>query len=90
MLRMTSETEWLYPHCILLIKVWNKNPDNEIPVWERIRSICGPTDPNTAGKDTIRGRFARPNQPIRYNVVHSPDSRDAAIAFAKRWVPKEE
>lgn len=55
--------------------------------WEAVRAACGATDPAAAAPGTVRAALAEPGRPLRYNVVHSPDSAAAAAAFERRWVP---
>ncbi|MFI1996950.1 nucleoside-diphosphate kinase [Actinoplanes sp. NPDC020271] len=61
----------------------------------RLRALLGPTDPATAGPDTIRGRFAADSLAqataqgrLVDNVIHSSDtSATAAIDFATWYGP---
>lgn len=54
--------------------------------WAAVRDLCGDSDPEAAAEGTIRRRFFHRGRERRYNVVHSPDSAEAAAAFKARWV----
>lgn len=82
-----SMTGEFHPHemtAIVFVVYTKKRPTR--PMWERVRELCGPTDPAEAPDTTIRGKFGKPGVPLRYNVVHTPDSLEAVKAFEKRFI----
>ena len=84
---ITSMTTEFPEGSIYILRVcktpYNRDPR---PVWKQVREVCGATDPKEAGPETIRGALGHPDRPIRYNIVHSPDSEEAVEAFEKRWI----
>lgn len=70
----------------LVVFLVSQTKPHPTPMWKRLRDLCGPTDPAAAGPETIRGKFGVRQRPLRYNVVHCPDSEEAMRQFAKRWM----
>jgi nucleoside-diphosphate kinase len=54
---------------------------------EKIRDICGPTNPEEANPDTIRGKYGRIHSKtgIFENVIHASDNEDNAEKEIKLW-----
>lgn len=59
---------------------------------EKIRQICGPTNPEEAHPTTIRGRYGRIHSKtgIFENVVHASDSEENAEKEIKLWFLPDE
>jgi nucleoside-diphosphate kinase len=58
---------------------------------EKIRAICGATNPETAEPDTIRGQFGRILESgLMENVVHASDSIESAEKEIKLWFEPDE
>jgi nucleoside-diphosphate kinase len=59
---------------------------------EKIREICGPTNPEEAHPTTIRGRYGRIHSKtgIFENVVHASDSPENAEKEIKLWFSPDE
>lgn len=83
---MTTEFPNNYISLVTVRKPRHSICRDDKPMWSVVRELCGATDPSKAESGTIRGKFAEKDKPIRYNVVHSPDSYEAAVAFYERWM----
>jgi nucleoside-diphosphate kinase len=59
---------------------------------QKIREICGETNPENAGPTTIRGRYGRINSKtgVFENVVHTSESPEAAKKEISLWFKPEE
>lgn len=59
---------------------------------EKIREVCGPTNPEEAHPTTIRGRYGRIHSKtgIYENVVHASDSPESAEKEIKLWFNPDE
>ncbi|UCB45361.1 MAG: nucleoside-diphosphate kinase [Spirochaetota bacterium] len=58
---------------------------------EKIRAICGATNPEKAEPDTIRGQFGRILESgLMENVVHASDSVESAEKEIKLWFEPDE
>ena len=59
---------------------------------EKIREICGSTNPEEAHPTTIRGRYGRIHSKtgIFENVVHASDSKESAEKEIKLWFSPDE
>jgi len=58
---------------------------------EKIRAICGATNPEAAEPDTIRGQFGRILESgLMENVVHASDSIESAEKEIKLWFEPDE
>jgi len=59
---------------------------------DKIRVICGPTNPEEASPTTIRGKYGRIHSKtgIFENVVHASDSPENAEKEIKHWFSPEE
>jgi len=58
----------------------------------KIREICGATNPEEAGPVTIRGKYGRINSKtgVFENVVHTSDSPESAEREIKLWFSPDE
>ena len=59
---------------------------------DKIRVICGPTNPEEAGPTTIRGKYGRIHSKTNVfeNVVHCSDSVESAVREINLWFKKNE
>ncbi|MEM3405527.1 MAG: nucleoside-diphosphate kinase [Candidatus Pacearchaeota archaeon] len=59
---------------------------------EKIRKICGSTNPEEASPDSIRGRYGRINSKtgVYENVIHASESEKDAEKEIKLWFKPEE
>ncbi|MEM4625459.1 MAG: nucleoside-diphosphate kinase [Candidatus Pacearchaeota archaeon] len=58
----------------------------------KVRSICGPANPEEAHPTTIRGRYGRVHSKtgIFENVIHASDSKESAEREIKLWFSPNE
>jgi len=59
---------------------------------EKIRNLCGKTNPEEADSITIRGKYGRINSKtgVFENVVHASDSKETAEKEIKLWFKPQE